>query len=1030
MTQLEKLLIGSQNPACSGATHDFLLDLTGLTNLKELVVDGFVKNINLSGCTNLQKIDIWSGYFWDEYDFEGALDLSENINLSDVSINGGFEEVIFGNNLKIERLTLKGRYDKLDFTSLENIKYIHVDEVLEIEVTGLPNLDSLIIDDNEFIVDQSFSNLPELEYLFVRGLSFDDGYYTTWTLENTPQLEFLWLDTDSTRFVMNGDFSKLKDVDLRNLILDDQEKLSNLPLLERLSLFKCDITDINLQNLPVLKDLRLQNNLLTQINLTGLDSLEFLFLSGNPFETIDIHDLPKLEHIDLVAADQLTEANLSNLPSINLLNLSATSIKDLDLNQIPNLEWLHIANGKLENLVASNMPNLNRVNLVNNNLQSLNLDNSPNLMTLRIGENQISQFDFNRFKQLEWLEANDNLLTDLYLENMPMLDRVWVQNNAINNFEIINSPKLQFLDAYNNQIERMDFSQSLGKIRELEIHGNPLTYLNIKDNQAIIWFRSQNGNLGFTEGIRVCADESDLERLVPVFENSELLDYNISSFCPLNEEESFFALVGNVKVDTNNDGCDDNDMVVANAKFFLEGEGEEGYYLSDSQGNIRMNFPEGEYSAKIETDVNNYFEVSPARVDMIFPGDGIIVDQDFCFSKTDQDFDELSVYIHHDGVFRPGFEEELVLSYRNDGNTVLPATVRLRSMSNLISYVSSTPEMTKVDDEYIVDLGTLLPFEQGAIVIKYKLNLPTDPVNPALSGDVICFEADITIHDNEVNELNNIHFMCVSVVNSFDPNDKTCLDGEYINPELIGDFVNYRIRFENTGTAEAVNIVVRDTIDQSMFDIRSLEIVYASHEMYTRIKEGNIVEFVFEGIFLPFEDETNDGYLVFKIKTWPDLQEDDLIANSAGIYFDFNFPIITNTAESIFKLVVDEDMDGFNNLEDCDDTDPNINPASDEIANNGIDEDCDGVDLISSTYDFTNSQVSIYPNPTAKDLFIEVNGALAFELKLFDIQGKLLLTQNNVELLDVSAYANGIYFVSITEISTGKKIVDRFVVSK
>ena len=72
---------------------------------------------------------------------------------------------------------------------------------------------------------------------------------------------------------------------------------------------------------------------------------------------------------------------------------------------------------------------------------------------------------------------------------------------------------------------------------------------------------------------------------------------------------------------------------------------------------------------------------------------------------------------------------------------------------------------------------------------------------------------------------------------------------------------------------------------------------------------------------------------------------------------DENDPDINPGAEEIpnndidedcdgIALIIDEDMDGFNSDEDCDDTDPDINPDAEEIANNGIDEDCDGVALV------------------------------------------------------------------------------------
>jgi hypothetical protein len=132
------------------------------------------------------------------------------------------------------------------------------------------------------------------------------------------------------------------------------------------------------------------------------------------------------------------------------------------------------------------------------------------------------------------------------------------------------------------------------------------------------------------------------------------------------------------------------------------------------------------------------------------------------------------------------------------------------------------------------------------------------------------------------------------VVNSYDPNDKTCLEGITITPNMVGEYVHYLIRFENNGTANAQNIVVRDVIDISKFDISTLVPIASSDNVKTRVINSNVVEFIFENINLPFDDANNDGYIAFKIKTKPNLVVGNTFSNLANIYFDYNFPIITN----------------------------------------------------------------------------------------------------------------------------------------
>jgi hypothetical protein len=110
--------------------------------------------------------------------------------------------------------------------------------------------------------------------------------------------------------------------------------------------------------------------------------------------------------------------------------------------------------------------------------------------------------------------------------------------------------------------------------------------------------------------------------------------------------------------------------------------------------------------------------------------------------------------------------------------------------------------------------------------------------------------------------------------------------------------VNYLIRFENTGTANAENIVVTDFIDLNTFDISTLEITSTSHNCKTLISNGNKVQFVFDNINLPFTEPLKHGYVAFKLKLKNNLGIGDSLKNKADIYFDYNLPITTNTAAS------------------------------------------------------------------------------------------------------------------------------------
>ncbi|WP_238321146.1 T9SS type A sorting domain-containing protein [Flavobacterium saliperosum] len=239
---------------------------------------------------------------------------------------------------------------------------------------------------------------------------------------------------------------------------------------------------------------------------------------------------------------------------------------------------------------------------------------------------------------------------------------------------------------------------------------------------------------------------------------------------------------------------------------------------------------------------------------------------------------------------------------------------------------------------------------------------------------ILNYTATITSAATDETPMDNTFTLNQTVVNSYDPNDKTCLEGATIAPSEVGKYVHYMIRFENTGTFPAEDIVVKDMIDTNKFDISSLVPIKGIHSFVTNITSGNKVEFIFENINLPFDDANNDGYVAFKIKTKPTLVVGNTFSNSASIYFDYNFPIVTNTAVTTIQAL--------------------------------------------STQDFSfGTYFTVYPNPVKDVLNIETKQTIEVSsISIYNQLGQLVLvvpSAQHVSKVDVSNLAAGNYFIKI-----------------
>jgi hypothetical protein len=287
-----------------------------------------------------------------------------------------------------------------------------------------------------------------------------------------------------------------------------------------------------------------------------------------------------------------------------------------------------------------------------------------------------------------------------------------------------------------------------------------------------------------------------------------------------------------------------------------------------------------------------YFNVSPNTAIVTFPASPSPFVQNFCITPNGI-YNDLEITILPINNAIAGFDATYKLLYKNKGNQIQSGSLNLIFNDAVLDLISANPSVfTQTANSLIWNFTNLLPFESREIDIVFNLNSPTE--TPSLiSGDILNYNASIIGQTDETPN-DNISTLNQTVVNSYDPNDKTCLEGTTILPSMVGEYVHYLIRFENNGTANAQNIVVKDMIDINKFDINTLIPIKGSHNFETRITDTNKVEFIFQNINLPFNDANNDGYISFKIKTKPNLVVGNTFSNLANIYFDYNFPIVTN----------------------------------------------------------------------------------------------------------------------------------------
>jgi uncharacterized repeat protein (TIGR01451 family) len=381
-------------------------------------------------------------------------------------------------------------------------------------------------------------------------------------------------------------------------------------------------------------------------------------------------------------------------------------------------------------------------------------------------------------------------------------------------------------------------------------------------------------------------------------------------------------------------------------------------------------------SYTIDGPFANHYTVAPATYSNITVANGSGITT-YNFPVTVIPFSDLSVQLYNYGAPpRPGFIYQNYITYTNYGNqTIASGTVTFVKDPLLTITNISVPGTVSNANGFTLDFVNLLPNQTRYIVV--SIQVPTIPT--VALGQQLTNTCSVSIPANDTNINNNTSNLTQTIVGSYDPNDKAEKHGgEVVFSNFTADnYLTYTIRFENTGTANAVNVKVDDLLD-SQLDETSVTTISASHQFVLK-RINNALSWHFDGIDLPPSVEgdavTGHGYIVFQIKPKTGFALGDVIPNTANIYFDFNPAIVTNTCTTEFVPFL-------------------------------------GIDA------FDSSTFEYYPNPTSGIVTFNMKNTSTTidNIEVTDILGKTLFSKTidyRDAAIDLSIFEKGIYLITL-----------------
>ena len=734
------------------------------------------------------------------------------------------------------------------------------------------------------------------------------------------------IDTNGDGEIQISEAEAVTEILVNGLEIND---LSGIESFVNLTILRCgfnNLSSINISNNSNLIVLSAYYNQLLALDVSQNSALQTLQIQGNLIMEIDLSNLFNLEGLG-IGANQLVEINLDNNINLSILTIGDNPIQTINLSQNPNITWLSIRNTEISMIDFSSLPNLNTLDISYTPLQTFDLSILPNLS------------DFS-MSGLSW--------TIVDLSNNPFLSYYEFDNTQLNTLDLSNNTHICHLQGDNNLfLEYINLKNGNNEVFGGSCQNPYLSLLNNPNLQFICVENAQYAAATFT----------DIPPLATFVEDCSIANGDLNH------------ITGNVKYDDENNGCDGGDAGVGGLLVNTT-DGTNNFAASTiSNGTYNLNVAENTYTTTV-FGLSPYFTLTPAQEVDTFTDFNQTEVADFCIAPNTT-ANDLAITLVPLNAARPGFEARYKLVFENIGTTQLSGNVELTFDDIVVTFVEATPAETSVNGNTISwDYSNLNIFETRSIEISFTVEAP--PI--VQGGDILPFTATANPVTGDATPDDNVFNLNQEVVNSYDPNDKTVLEGNQVLIADADEYLHYVVRFQNTGTASAINVRIQDALDEKL-DWTTLKILDESHAMETQLV-NNSIDFIFDNINLPTtasDPEGSQGFVAFKVKPLSSIQLNDVVANTANIYFDFNEAIVTNTVSTTFVEVL-------------------------------------GVS------DFETLKVMAYPNPANDLLNIQAEAPIS-SVEIMNLLGQTLLTSttnsNNAQV-DLSGFSAGNYFVKVT----------------